>query len=1572
MVATVCALSLFRLRADDVPHPILSISGSGSGAGSVLNISESDYTNDFIPHGPPRNNSYGFVPPVVPGDSGWSWSASAPNQLTSTPSGTVFPNPDTATYPIQTQAVTVFLTTATNNLTKSVNAIYYHKAGSTTAKSLVFNLIDYHKLNQLRSDLNQLAPAYLKSGSTPATRNDNYARRIAVALLDWARWHPSYYLTAINSASFINVTPNYLASTAGFGPQRASDHNGLAHEWADDELLAFDAIYDSVALTNLSNELGFDVRQYISDNLFFDEGDFFVNHIPIDIAIQSNLSGPYAILPQVARVLDRPDYIEWMDSYLDATVRRKIRRDGALEEGEGYSIGYLNANQDAAQNTHDYFLTRAATNSLLLAISNRASIYNQTFAYGQRQWAAIALPNGQLPSFGDTPFNTYFSARNQGNSALLPAYGTLAVGTGAGSQAVQLNENFSGDNNHMRADMNAFVLWVFNNEYLGNIRYYNGSVGRNFGEQMLAYNTVTIDRSNLSPYPDADTYGNGNLTLYEPGMNGLAVTEIDGERGYSSKASRYQRLLLLNTADLAKPYVVDVFRVTGGTTHDYTFHGAIRWTQTGQCSFPLVTNNNLYPMLEGGETWNSGTDTPYYGFWRGVSSNTAPGNFCLTYLDSNRTTARDTRLWMTAAPGTYNVYLGWTPVPARDNTVPTNFFNDLGLTRPSAIIRHRVASGPLNDLFVSVVEPMNGGVSNIVSVERLPMNGSSLESCGLKITFKDGRVDTYLVNLHNPNVAGANAGSAVVSTADGQYSLAGRVGLFSTNSTGGTAWVVNGTHFQYPGGAWSPTNLYYSGLITGSTRKQDGAAEDAFTTTTPLPTGTTLQNRWLSLTHGALSGSGTTNISEMYQIDQVIHSNGLYYVCLAADPYLEINNVRSISGSGSDIWGAADQFNFDHQTVAGDQSVTARVVSLDNTSSWAKSGVMMRETTANNASYVGLYVTPGNGVSLQYRNGTGTSAVDLARQTGFTAPYWVRLVRSGNLFSGYSSPDGVTWALVGQINVSMTSSVQAGLAVCAHDNSALCKAGFDQISLPGPLTDADIGAVGLAGGAGDDQTSAEQVAPLRTFAGSNTFEIALSASLSTSPPGVPGNLTAVGANSQVVLNWSAAAGATAYHVKRAVSSSGTYTNIATVTGTTFTDTGLANGVTYYYVVSAVNPAGESADSAAAAGTPTAYAPLGLVAHLTFDDGTGKDTSGFGNNGVLVNGATVVDDPERDKVLSLDGVDQYVDLGNASSLNLSAGGKATISAWIKVADSHSHNSILTKGEWKEAYSLLVKGDSTPANLLWTGNDTSVFSSDPVPVNVWTHVAVVINGSLTTFYVNGRISGTANQDRGNAIDNTGTDVCLGREQYSGSLPAGRWFFHGEMDDVRLYNTVLTASDIQNVMANGLNAPPAFSRDPLVQPGADAGQPYAASLAGDATDPNPGDTLNFEKTAGPAWLNIAADGDLFGTPQQADAGTNLFAVRVTDSGGLFDDANLELYVTPAPPQFTKLDFSAGDLVFSGSNGVPGWTYRVLVSTNLVQPWNEWKPVLTNFFNGAGGFNFTNDPGNLTRQQFYRLRIP
>jgi len=88
------------------------------------------------------------------------------------------------------------------------------------------------------------------------------------------------------------------------------------------------------------------------------------------------------------------------------------------------------------------------------------------------------------------------------------------------------------------------------------------------------------------------------------------------------------------------------------------------------------------------------------------------------------------------------------------------------------------------------------------------------------------------------------------------------------------------------------------------------------------------------------------------------------------------------------------------------------------------------------------------------------------------------------------------------------------------------------------------------------------------------------------PPAAPGGLTATAGNQQVSLSWNASSGATSYNVKRGTANGGPYTTVASPTTTTYTDTGLTNGTPYYYVVTAVNTAGESGNSNQATATPT--------------------------------------------------------------------------------------------------------------------------------------------------------------------------------------------------------------------------------------------------------------------------------------------------------------------------------------------------------------------------------------------------
>ncbi len=104
----------------------------------------------------------------------------------------------------------------------------------------------------------------------------------------------------------------------------------------------------------------------------------------------------------------------------------------------------------------------------------------------------------------------------------------------------------------------------------------------------------------------------------------------------------------------------------------------------------------------------------------------------------------------------------------------------------------------------------------------------------------------------------------------------------------------------------------------------------------------------------------------------------------------------------------------------------------------------------------------------------------------------------------------------------------------------------------------------------------------------NSSEVSATPTAPAAPPPTPTGLQATAGNAQVALTWNASTGATSYHLKRSTTSGGPFNStLASPTGTSYTDAAVTNGTAYYYVVSAVNATGESANSAQVSATPTA-------------------------------------------------------------------------------------------------------------------------------------------------------------------------------------------------------------------------------------------------------------------------------------------------------------------------------------------------------------------------------------------------
>jgi len=158
----------------------------------------------------------------------------------------------------------------------------------------------------------------------------------------------------------------------------------------------------------------------------------------------------------------------------------------------------------------------------------------------------------------------------------------------------------------------------------------------------------------------------------------------------------------------------------------------------------------------------------------------------------------------------------------------------------------------------------------------------------------------------------------------------------------------------------------------------------------------------------------------------------------------------SIQGGGGDIWGTADAFHYVWDSLAGAGSMTVRAASQSTSSAWAKAGVMLRATTDPGSPYYGVFVTPGNGVVVQWRSAQGGSSGQVA--TTGVAPVFLEVTRSGTTFSALTSTDGVTWTPVPNSSMTLANlsgALLRGMAVTSHNTTQVSTVTFDTVTSSG-------------------------------------------------------------------------------------------------------------------------------------------------------------------------------------------------------------------------------------------------------------------------------------------------------------------------------------------------------------------------------------------------------------------------------------------------------------------------------------------------------------------------------------------
>ena len=280
---------------------------------------------------------------------------------------------------------------------------------------------------------------------------------------------------------------------------------------------------------------------------------------------------------------------------------------------------------------------------------------------------------------------------------------------------------------------------------------------------------------------------------------------------------------------------------------------------------------------------------------------------------------------------------------------------------------------------------------------------------------------------------------------------------------------------------------------------------------------------------------------------------------------------------------------------------------------------------------------------------------------------------------------------------------------------------------------------------------------------------------------------------------------------------------------------------------------------------------------------------------------------------------------------------SVEAWVNGGSQSTDAGLVTRGYGSggEQFNLDCGGGGHAFRFFVrdaVGGNAHVASSSVAPNNQWHHLVGVCDeaNSNVFLYVDGVKAATATITPDTGLLYSAVPMSIGSRQ-AGAGTAYNNQFVGYIEEVAVYDYALTADQVLAHFQSVSNRPPVFVNNPFAAADAHAGQSYSTTLANCASDPN-GDAVTFVKLSGPAWLNIAGNGSVSGTPFSGAAGTNHFTVRATDSSGLFNLAAMNVMVLAAPP-------IVGSAVVQGNNLMLNWTggiapYQLQMTTNLLNP--------------------------------------
>jgi PKD repeat protein len=207
-----------------------------------------------------------------------------------------------------------------------------------------------------------------------------------------------------------------------------------------------------------------------------------------------------------------------------------------------------------------------------------------------------------------------------------------------------------------------------------------------------------------------------------------------------------------------------------------------------------------------------------------------------------------------------------------------------------------------------------------------------------------------------------------------------------------------------------------------------------------------------------------------------------------------------------------------------------------------------------------------------------------------------------------------------------------------------------------------------------------------------------------------------------------------------------------------------------------------------------------VAAYGFEEGSGTsvtDASGNGNSGTIT-GATWTSAGRYGKALLFNGTNSLVTIKDTAFLHL--GSALTLEAWVNPTTLASWKNLIYKPQGSTGISYVLQGASSSSQVPSLGMSicsANLMAPNPLPLNTWSHIAATYDGTTARFYVNGTL--VASQAQTGTITETTDALTIGGNSAYGENWAGL------IDEVRIYNRALSATEVQTDMQTAVVARP-----------------------------------------------------------------------------------------------------------------------------------------------------------------------